>query len=59
MDGNNIPVTAENREEYVDLYVDWLCNESVKTQFNAFNKGFQRVVADSLITVIRFSSCQC
>jgi hypothetical protein len=27
--GSGIPVTNENREEYVSLYVDWYLNKSV------------------------------
>ena len=38
--GGDIPVTEQNRQEYVDLYVDFLLNESVRTQFNAFRRGF-------------------
>ena len=38
--GQNIPVTEDNRHQYVDLYVDFLLNESVRAQFNAFRKGF-------------------
>lgn len=41
--GENIPVTFENKAEYVDLYVDFLLNKSVENQFNAFNQGFQKV----------------
>ena len=41
--GENIPVTHENKAEYVDLYVDFLLNKSVQNQFNAFNQGFQKV----------------
>lgn len=51
MEGDKVPVTKENREEYVKLYVDWLINESVETQFRAFYKGFQKVVKDSSIKV--------
>lgn len=51
MEGDKIPVTEKNREEYVELYVDWLVNESVKIQFSSFYKGFQKVVAGSLIRV--------
>lgn len=41
--GGDCAVTFENREEYVALYVSYLLDESVKTQFNAFAKGFRKV----------------
>jgi len=45
----NINVTNENRQEYVDLYTNWLLNESVTEQFNAFMTGFDMVVYGSPI----------
>ncbi|CAG9136700.1 unnamed protein product [Plutella xylostella] len=41
--GEALPVTHENKEEYVELYVDFLLNKSVENQFKAFNQGFQKV----------------
>lgn len=41
--GAHIPVTAENRKEYVDLYVSFLLETSVKKQFESFKKGFECV----------------
>ena len=38
-----IPVTAENRQEYVDLYTQWLLTKSIQSQFNAFHRGFHNV----------------
>ncbi|KAK9398704.1 putative E3 ubiquitin-protein ligase HERC3 [Crotalus adamanteus] len=40
--GANIPVTSYNRKEYVDAYVNYIFNESVKKQFGDFVRGFQR-----------------
>nr|CAB3267458.1 ubiquitin-protein ligase E3A-like [Phallusia mammillata] len=45
--GENIPVTNENRQEYVDMYSDWLLNTSIAGQFNAFLSGFDLVVNGS------------
>ena len=42
--GSEIPVTGENREEYVQLYVDWVLNKSIETQFTAFAEGFDQVL---------------
>uniref|UniRef100_F6XVY9 HECT-type E3 ubiquitin transferase n=1 Tax=Ciona intestinalis TaxID=7719 RepID=F6XVY9_CIOIN len=46
-EGNKIPVTNSNRQEYVDLYSDWLLNTSVEEQFNAFLGGFELVLSKS------------
>ncbi|XP_049870394.1 probable E3 ubiquitin-protein ligase HERC4 [Pectinophora gossypiella] len=52
-DGVNIPVTHENKQEYVELYVDFLLNKSVENQFKAFNKGFQKVCGGRIIKLFR------
>lgn len=41
--GSDIAVTHENKQEYVDLYVKYVLEDSIKTQFDAFAKGFRRV----------------
>ncbi|XP_073698660.1 uncharacterized protein [Garra rufa] len=38
--GDQIPVTKANRQKYVDLYVDFVFNKSVKKQFKHFSEGF-------------------
>ncbi|XP_066246881.1 ubiquitin-protein ligase E3A isoform X2 [Euwallacea similis] len=45
--GEKIPVTQENKYEFVDLYADFLLNKAVEKQFRAFYKGFQMVVDES------------
>ncbi|XP_028027224.1 probable E3 ubiquitin-protein ligase HERC4 isoform X3 [Bombyx mandarina] len=52
-DGENIPVTRENKAEYVELYVDFLLNKSVENQFKAFNQGFQKVCGGRIIKLFR------
>jgi ubiquitin-protein ligase E3 A len=42
-DGSNIPVTNANRKEYVDAYVEWVFNSSVRDQFDPFCSGFHLV----------------
>lgn len=42
-DGGNTPVNLENREQYVDVYIDYYLNKSVEKQFEAFCTGFHRV----------------
>ncbi|ETO34844.1 ubiquitin protein ligase [Reticulomyxa filosa] len=49
-DGSKIPLTNDNREEYVDLYVRYLLEESVKVQFESFRRGFQLVCDSELFT---------
>ncbi|XP_078576873.1 putative E3 ubiquitin-protein ligase HERC4 isoform X2 [Branchiostoma floridae x Branchiostoma japonicum] len=48
-DGNNIPVTKENREEYVNAYVEHVLNKSVQNQFDAFGTGFHKVCGGKVL----------
>ncbi|XP_059673641.1 probable E3 ubiquitin-protein ligase HERC3 [Gavia stellata] len=41
-DGANIPVTKYNRKEFVDLYVNYVFNESIRKPFEDFMQGFLR-----------------
>jgi ubiquitin-protein ligase E3 A len=45
--GANIPVTAENREEYVLRYVRWVLVDSIQSQWDCFQSGLMRVMEDS------------
>ncbi|XP_039666026.1 ubiquitin-protein ligase E3A isoform X1 [Perca fluviatilis] len=45
--GGQIPVTKENRQEFVDMYADYILNKSVERQFKAFKKGFLIVTNES------------
>ncbi|XP_071373683.1 ubiquitin-protein ligase E3A [Centroberyx affinis] len=45
--GDDIPVTNENRQEFVDLYAEYILNKSVERQFRAFKKGFLMVTNES------------
>uniref|UniRef100_A0A3Q2QI53 Ubiquitin-protein ligase E3A n=1 Tax=Fundulus heteroclitus TaxID=8078 RepID=A0A3Q2QI53_FUNHE len=44
---DQIPVTKENRQEFVHLYADYILNKSVESQFKAFKKGFLMVTNES------------
>ena len=44
--GSSIAVTRENAAEYVQAYVRWYFDDSVKSAFTALKKGFDRVVED-------------
>ncbi|XP_009473150.1 PREDICTED: probable E3 ubiquitin-protein ligase HERC3 [Nipponia nippon] len=40
--GANIPVTKDNRKEFVDLYMNYVFNESIRKPFEDFMQGFLR-----------------
>ncbi|NXD71686.1 UBE3A ligase, partial [Eolophus roseicapillus] len=45
--GDKIPITNENRKEFVNLYADYILNKSVEKQFKAFRRGFHMVTNES------------
>lgn len=49
--GRNIPVTEENKQEYVRLLVDYRLLTSVKDQMDNFLKGFYEIVPKKLISI--------
>jgi len=49
--GRNIPVTKDNKKEFVDLYVDWYLNRSVEHQFGPFKDGFYKVMSKESMNV--------
>lgn len=56
-EGNEIKVTADNREEYCLLYADYLLNKHIEKQFLPFRRGFYRVVGGCIIEV-RMTLCR-
>lgn len=56
--GADIPVTNENKFEYVDLYVQYVLEESVKTQFNAFARGFRKVCNNSGMDLFKYDELE-
>jgi hypothetical protein len=42
-DGGNLAVTSRNCREYVDLYVKYVLEDSIKPQFDSFARGFKKV----------------
>lgn len=50
--GAQIMVTQDNKQEFVDMYADFLLNKSVEKQFRAFRKGFQMVMAESPLNML-------
>lgn len=41
--GENIDVTNDNVDEYIQALIDWKMNVSIKTQYEAFNAGFVKL----------------
>ena len=50
--GENIMIDYENKNEYVELYVNWFFNESIKEYYNAFEKGFYIVFDKELSKIL-------
>ncbi len=42
--GASIMVNQKNKQEFVDLYIDFIFNKSCEKQFKAFSAGFRRVI---------------
>ncbi|KAF7994791.1 hypothetical protein HCN44_004263 [Aphidius gifuensis] len=51
--GSNVPVTNENKKEFVDLYVDYIFNKSVEKHFSAFYNGFHKVCGSTVLKLFR------
>ncbi|KAF8633731.1 hypothetical protein AX17_004387 [Amanita inopinata Kibby_2008] len=49
--GANVPVTEDNKAEYVDLVVEFRICKRIKEQFEAFMSGFSELIPQELITV--------
>ncbi|KAK6185095.1 hypothetical protein SNE40_007408 [Patella caerulea] len=52
-DGEKVNVTAKNRKEYVNLYVDWILNKAIYPHFQAFYHGFHSVCASNALIMLR------
>nr|XP_027202145.1 E3 ubiquitin-protein ligase HUWE1-like [Dermatophagoides pteronyssinus] len=49
--GNNIPVTDDNKLEYVNLLCEFKCLRGIKEQVTAFMKGFNSLIPRFLISI--------
>ncbi|KAF8969807.1 ubiquitin-protein ligase [Flammula alnicola] len=49
--GADVPVTEENKKEYVESVVEYRISKRVKEQFEAFMSGFSELIPQDLITV--------
>lgn len=50
-DGRNIPVTEENKQEYVRLIVEYRLQTSVAEQMNNFIIGFHEIIPKDLVAI--------
>ncbi|KAK9455898.1 hypothetical protein V1511DRAFT_487821 [Dipodascopsis uninucleata] len=50
-EGRNIPVTNENKREYIELITEWRISKRVEEQFKAFMSGFNELIPQELINV--------
>ncbi|GAQ89192.1 Putative ubiquitin-protein ligase [Klebsormidium nitens] len=51
--GGQTPVTNANRQQYVELYVKYVLEESIQTQFDAFRRGFLQVCGGPALSLFR------
>jgi hypothetical protein len=51
--GADIPVTVENRGQYVERYMDHLLTGSIAKQFDAFKAGFLRMCSGAALQMFR------
>lgn len=60
-EGATCPVTDDNKQLYVDLYMQHLLDNSIAPQFDAFQRGFKKVRLQQLdmkgFSVVRMFSC--
>ncbi|KAF7295117.1 hypothetical protein MIND_01050100 [Mycena indigotica] len=49
--GGDVPVTEDNKKDYVEAVVDYRISKRVKEQFEAFMSGFSELIPQDLITV--------
>lgn len=49
--GRDIPVTEENKKEYVKLVVEYKLQGSIKEQLDSFMSGFYEIISKDLISI--------
>ena len=47
--GHDVMVNEGNREEYVDLYIDYIFSKQCEGQLRSLQKGFYKVCDEDLI----------
>ncbi|OPJ84714.1 probable E3 ubiquitin-protein ligase HERC4 isoform X1 [Patagioenas fasciata] len=56
--GAGIPVVKQNRQDFVDAYVDYIFNKSVASLFSAFHAGFHKVCGGKVLQLFQPSELQ-
>lgn len=49
--GGDVPVTQDNKKEYVEHVVEYRISKRVKEQFDAFMSGFSELIPQDLVNV--------
>ncbi|XP_066594780.1 E3 ubiquitin-protein ligase Nedd-4 [Prorops nasuta] len=50
-DGANVPLTDENKDEYISLVIQWRFVSRVQEQMNAFLEGFNALIPPTLVKI--------
>jgi len=50
--GSDIIISQQNKEEYINLYLDWKFNKSIEKFFNPFLNGFYKVADKTIFEII-------
>ena len=58
-DGSNIRVTKQSAHDYVQAYMRYTYHDSVKNQFEAFQRGFMKVCNGRVIVSVCVCVCVC
>uniref|UniRef100_A0A8C8R4M6 HECT-type E3 ubiquitin transferase n=1 Tax=Pelusios castaneus TaxID=367368 RepID=A0A8C8R4M6_9SAUR len=56
--GADIPVVKQNRQDFVDAYVDYIFSKSVAALFDAFHAGFHKVCGGKVLQLFQPSELQ-
>ncbi|KAM9550718.1 putative E3 ubiquitin-protein ligase HERC4 isoform 1-T3 [Guaruba guarouba] len=56
--GADVPVVKQNRQDFVDAYVDYIFNKSVASLFDAFHAGFHKVCGGKVLQLFQPSELQ-
>ena len=50
-DGRNLPVTEENKQDYVSLITEMRLTTAIKDQINSFLEGFHEIIPKELVSI--------
>ena len=50
-DGANVALSRDNRDDFVEKYIDWYFNKSIEKQYKSFHIGFYKVISKESIRV--------